>query len=196
MPSRYVVLAVGFFFLLGAGASPTSVAADWIPPGPVVGAKFDNRLQASDEAGVARDLGTLYGKRGVAVFFVRSADWCPFCKRQLVDVSRLMPRFRELGLNVVSVSVDSVEKIARFHAEQSIGFTMLADPQARIVEALGIRDAQYPTGSLPYGVPHPMIFVIDRKGIVRARFAEQGYRTRPDLEAVLTRAAEALRTTG
>jgi hypothetical protein len=37
-----------------------------------------------------------------------------------------------------------------------------------------------------------MIFVLDRRGVVRAKFAEQGYRTRPDLEAVLAATAAAL----
>lgn len=191
MLSRRFVIAAGLAGLLSSVGGSPSVAADWVPPGPAVGAPFGNPLQAKDQGGMPRELAALYGKRGVVVFFVRSADWCPFCKRQLVDVNRALPRFRALGLNVVSVSVDPVEEIARFHAEQSIGYSMLADPEGRVVESLGIRDAQYPTGSRPHGVPHPMIFVLDRQGMVRAKFAEQGYRTRPDLESVLAAAAAA-----
>ena len=40
--------------------------------------------------------------------------WCPFCQKQLADVNAHLERFRALGLNVVSVSVDDVEEIAKF----------------------------------------------------------------------------------
>ncbi len=162
-----------------------ALAADWAVPGPDVGQPFGNALATPDEAGKVRSLDSVMGERGAVVFFVRSADWCPFCKRQLVDVNGRRADFAKLGLELVSVSVDPVDKVAAFHSAQDIGYTMLADEKGALVDALGIRDAQYPTGSKAYGVPHPIIYVIDRKGIVRARFAEEGYRTRPDLDAVL-----------
>lgn len=82
--------------------------------GPGVGAKFPHELAAPDQAGKPQTLQSLMGEKGVAIFFVRSADWCPFCKGQLVDVNRHFARFKALGLNVVSVSVDKVAQIAAF----------------------------------------------------------------------------------
>ncbi|RPI58614.1 MAG: hypothetical protein EHM50_10380, partial [Lysobacterales bacterium] len=119
----------------------------------------------------------------------RSADWCPFCKGQLVDANRHAARFRTLGLNVVSVSVDDVQKIAEFAASQKIEYAMLADPKGAINLSLGIRDEQYPVGSAQFGVPRPTLYVIDRSGTIRLRYMEPTYRTRPDLEAVLRDAA-------
>ena len=89
------------------------------------------------------------GEKGVAVLFVRSADWCPFCMRQLVNANMQLARFRALGLNVVSVSVDDVAKIAAFAKSQNIGYEMLADPDGAINLSLGIRDEQYPVGGAP-----------------------------------------------
>jgi peroxiredoxin len=66
---------------------------------------------------------------------------------------------------------------------------MLADPSGDINEALGIRDPQYPVGSAAFGVPRPTIYIIDRNGIVRARFMEPTFRTRPDLDIVLAEAS-------
>jgi peroxiredoxin len=54
----------------------------------------------------------------LAIFFVRSADWCPFCQGQLVDANRHLAQFRALGLNVVSVSVDEVGEVAKFAGAQ------------------------------------------------------------------------------
>jgi peroxiredoxin len=155
----------------------------------MVGAVFPHELAASDQAGQPQTLRSVMGERGVAILFVRSADWCPFCKRQFVDVNRQLARFQALGLNVVSVSVDEVEKIAAFAAEQKIGYTMLADPKGAINLSLGIRDEQYPVGSAAFGVPRPTLYVVDRKGAVRLRYMEPTYQTRPDVEIVLRDAA-------
>jgi peroxiredoxin len=160
-------------------------------PGPAVGAMFPHSLAAPDQTGEQKTLQSVMGEKGVAVLFVRSADWCPFCQKQLADVNAHLERFRALGLNVVSVSVDNVEEIAEFTKAQNIGYTMLADPDGAINLSLGIRDEQYPVGSAAFGVPRPTLYVIDRNGKIRLRYMEPTYRTRPDL-AVVLREAEAL----
>lgn len=170
-------------FALAALALP-ALAADDIP-GPAVDTPFPHPLGAVDQHGRQQTLTSLMGDDGVALFFVRSADWCPYCKRQLVDVNERRHEFRELGINVVSISVDAVELVATFASQQGIGYTMLADPHGDINEALGIRDEQYPVGSAQFGVPRPTLYVLDRQGTIRLRYMEPTYRTRPDLDAVL-----------
>ena len=44
--------------------------------------------------------------------FVRSADWCPFCRQQLADANEHVARFGEHGVAIVSVSVDEVDEVA------------------------------------------------------------------------------------
>jgi peroxiredoxin len=186
-------LSMSFLLVVAAaavslvGASPLRAADS--DPGPLVGAKFPHALEAPDQSGKPRDLQSAMGQKGVVVLFVRSADWCPFCKKQLADVNAHLARFRDLGLNVVSISVDDVAEIAAFASEQNIGYTMLADPEGKINLTLGIRDEQYPVGSAAYGVPRPIIYVLDRTGTIRLRYIEPTYRTRPDLEVVLRDAA-------
>jgi peroxiredoxin len=157
--------------------------------GPVVGATFPHELAAPDQSGKQQTLKSVMGEKGVAIFFVRSADWCPFCKGQLVDVNRHFARFQALGLNVVSVSVDEVAEIAAFAASQKIEYSMLADPDGAINLDLGIRDEQYPVGTAAFGVPRPTLYVLDGSGTIRLRYMEPTYRTRPDLELVLRDAA-------
>jgi peroxiredoxin len=102
-----------------------------------------------------------------------------------VDANRHLAQFRALGINVVSVSVDDVQEIAKFAAAQKIEYPMLADPTGDINQSLGIRDEQYPVGSAQFGVPRPTLYVVDRSGVIRLRYMEPTYRTRPDLDAVL-----------
>lgn len=175
--------------MLALIASLSVFAAFAAEPGPMVGAKFPHDLAATDQTGQPQTLRSVMGEKGVAIVFVRSADWCPFCKGQLVDVNQHLERFKALGLNVVSVSVDEVAEIAAFAASQKISYTMLADPKGAINLSLGIRDEQYPVGSAAFGVPRPTLYVVDRNGTIRLRYMEPTYRTRPDLEAVLRDAA-------
>jgi peroxiredoxin len=171
-----------FALVLAAVALPWAVSA---AEGPLPGAMFPHNLEAPDQSGKPQTLTTLMGEKGLAVVFVRSADWCPFCKGQLVDVNRHLAAFRTLGLNVASVSVDEIPLVAAFAKEQGIDYPMLSDPKGAINLSLGIRDEQYPLGTKAFGVPRPTLFVIDRRGTVRLRYTEPTHRTRPDLDGVL-----------
>lgn len=175
------------FAALAALSLSGAVADD---PGPTVGKIFPHALEAKDQTGAMQSLETLMGENGVAVFFVRSADWCPFCKRQLADANGRLDEFAALGLNIVSISVDEVSEIAAFANDQNIEYTMLADPAGDINASLGIRDEQYPVGSAQFGVPRPALYVIDRDKTVRLSYMEPTYRTRPDLDVVLRDAAK------
>jgi peroxiredoxin len=138
-------------------------------PGPAVGEQFPHELGLPDQTGATRSLAELYGDKGVAVFFVRSADWCPYCRAQLADINGRLSEFTALGLNVVSISVDEVPLIRKFADAGDIRYTMLADPTGAVNESLGIRDTQYPVGSAAYGVPRPTLYIIGTDGVIRAR---------------------------
>ena len=185
MNPRRVSAAFFLLVVLAFGVDTGQAEESWTPPGPAIGARFPTALDLPDQAGVKRDLAALQGAKGTVVVFVRSADWCPFCMRQLADVNQRLAKFESQGLAVASVSVDSVDEIADFHREQKIGYTMLADTDGAVVESLGIRDPAYGPDSDAFGVPQPVIFVLDRHQVVRAKFAEPGYRNRPDLDRVL-----------
>jgi peroxiredoxin len=102
-----------------------------------------------------------------------------------MDVNQRLPEFQALGLNVVSISVDAVAEITAFAEARSIRYPMLADTEGAINKRLGIRDEQYPTGSYAFGVPRPTLYVVDRAAVVRARYMEPTYKTRPDLDVVI-----------
>lgn len=173
------------WIVLAALLTSHAQAADTTAIGPQVGAAFPHTLSAPDQSGNTQTVKSLMGQKGLAIFFVRSSDWCPFCMNQLVDVNRHLEQFRAQGVNVVSVSVDEVALTAAFTSKQKIGYPMLADPKGDINLALGIRDTQYPVGSAAFGVPRPTLYVLDAKGTIRLRYMEPTFRTRPNLDMVL-----------
>lgn len=175
-------LFAGIWLLVCGTAGP---AEAWSPPGPKVGEVFPHSLGVPDQSGQNRSIDQLMGRKGVAVFFQRSVDWCPFCRKQLAEVNGRIEDFRRLGYEVVAISVDTVDLVKRFHDAGQIRYPILADAKGTITAALGIRDSNYPPGTDAYGVPQPGIFILDRNRLIVAKFFEQGYRTRPDLDKVL-----------
>jgi len=180
MHASRILLAL--YLLIGVTTMPEAAQ---VVAEPTPGEPFPHSLAATDQNGASQSLRSLMGPKGLAVFFVRSADWCPFCMGQLVDANRHLPAFKAAGLKVVSISVDEVPLLAQFAKAQGIGYTMLSDPTGAINLSLGIRDEQYPVGSKAFGVPRPTLYVLDAKGVVRLRYQEKTYRTRPDLDAVI-----------
>lgn len=83
------------------------------------------------------------------------------------------------------MSYDSNETSREFTERHGIRFPILADEKARHVLAFGILNEKYEPGHRAYGIPHPGIFLVDSDGMVVAKFAEEDYRERPDLNVVL-----------
>ena len=85
---------------------------------------------------------------------------------------KLQDRLNELdgaGIHVVAISYDSVKTLKEFATQAKISFPLLADPESRVIDAYGIRNTDVAKGSGRDGIPHPGTFLVDSKGIVRAK---------------------------
>ncbi len=152
--------------------------------GPVVGARAPT-FMLRDSEGNEQSIATLAGKRGVVLVFFRSAKWCPFCKAQLISLKEATGAIAERGYRLIGISYDSVSVLADFTKERSLNFTLLSDEGSKTIDDFGLRDPQYKEGSVAFGVPQPSIFIISSGGIIQAKLAEEGYKVRPSLEAIL-----------
>ncbi|MEM6708009.1 MAG: peroxiredoxin family protein [Pseudomonadota bacterium] len=156
-------------------------AASW---GPAVGATLPV-LQAVDQDGAVRTLDTLSGDRGLLLFLIRSADWCPFCKRQLVQLKDYTGQFARLGISVAAMSYDSEEILKGFHSSFELPYPLLRDVQQQHFEAYGVLNTRYKRGHRAFGIPDPGILLITPNGRIKAKFAVPGFRQRPPLDALL-----------
>lgn len=127
----------------------------------------------------------LKGENGVVVAFVRSADWCPFCKKQLVDLEKIASQLSEQGYPLVSISYDAPEKLAAFKAKRKLSYTLASDTASANIKAFGLLNEKYEMGSKAYGIPHPAIYIIGNDGIVKAKLMEEGFKKRPASDLVL-----------
>ena len=106
---------------------------------------------------------------------------------QLTDIAE---QFEVMGVSVVAMTYDSIKTLQEVSEDEGIRFTLLRDEDITHVNRLGIlNDTDYEPGQRAYGVPYPGIFLISSDGIIRAKFAEESYRDRPNFSDILAAAA-------
>ena len=181
---RRIALATLACALLAGPVAAQPAAGDAIDIGPSIGAAAP-ALTVKDATGTPRSLKSLGARNGTVLVFFRSARWCPFCQRQLIDLKALQAPLAERGYGLAALSYDSPEALAAFAQKQGVAYTLLSDEGSHTIDAYKLRDPQYPEGNFAYGVPKPAIFVLDRRGRVKAKLALEGYKVRPGNDAVL-----------
>ncbi len=170
--------------VLAALALAAVAPAASIDIGPPVGAKAPS-LHATDVAGKAVDIRAVSGRRGVVLMFFRSAKWCPYCQKQLLEFRDAQAPLEARGYRLAAISYDPPEVLTAFAGKNAMGYQLLSDPGSVTIDAFALRDPQYPPTSFAFGVPKPAIFVISRKGVIEAKLAEEGFKVRPSVQAVL-----------
>lgn len=148
------------------------------------------QFTALDQNGTPHSFKDLHGQKGLILVMSRSFDWCPYCIRQLQQLVDAQEDFAALGLNITTMTYDSVRTLKEAEAEYESTFPLLHDEDSAYIKTLGILNTQYEPGHRAYGIPYPGIFLIDQHGIVRAKLAEEDYRVRPDLSLVLEAAQQ------
>jgi peroxiredoxin len=176
-----IVAAVSFF---GATAG---FAEDL---GPAIGTKAPDIGTRLDQSGKPHQLSDLMGRNGLVLFFYRSADWCPFCQAQLVDINTGMAEIEKRGYRVAGLSYDSPEILQATTEKRRLTYTLLSDPKSEIIDRYNLRDPQYPPGNRAYGVPKAIIFVLDSQGVIKAKLFEDNFKYRPRVTAVISKLDE------
>jgi peroxiredoxin len=161
--------------------SPVAMALD---VGPPVGEQIP-AFEARDAQGKPVQWTDIAGSKGTVLVFFRSARWCPYCQAQLIALKDAAVPLSQRGYQLVAVSYDEPEVLANFIKLRAIPYTLLSDKNSAMIDAFKLRDPQYKSDSFAYGVPLPSIFVISPAGMVQAKLAEEGYKTRPPVETVI-----------
>ena len=107
---------------------------------PTIGAPLD-------QTGKPRSLASLIGEKGLVLFFFRSADWCPYCQAQMMDLNTGVAEIEKRGYHLAGISYDSPQILATFIERRNIKYTLLSDPKSEVIDRYGLRDPQYPPGN-------------------------------------------------
>lgn len=129
-------------------------------------------------------LKALLSKGPVALVFVRSADWCPFCRRQLQDIQASLKDIEATGVQLVALSYDKPDTNVAAAAKLGLTFPLLSDTGSKVIDAYGIRNHE--AKGRGEGIPHPVVFIVDRQGVIRAKLMRDGYRERPESAEIIS----------
>lgn len=174
------VLCLSFILPVGAYAKGKVKVGDTIP----------HDLSLKDQNGKMRNFSELTGKKGLVLVFVRSAEWCPFCQKQLIDLSKNNKKFTDLDYNVASISYDALPQIEKFVTKNKPKITLLSDPASESIRAFDILNTASAKGTMSYGIPYPGVYIIDNKKKVQAKFFESDYKKRPSVDALIKKIKE------
>jgi peroxiredoxin len=170
--------------------APPATAAWADDLGPAIGTIAPDIGTRPDQTGKSHRLPELMGKNGLVLFFFRSADWCPYCQAQLIDINTGAAEIEKRGYHLAGLSYDSPELLQAFTLKRHLTYTLLSDPKSEIIDRYNLRDPQYPPGSRAYGVPRPIIFVLDPQGVIKAKLYEESFKNRPPVSTVISKLDE------
>jgi thiol-disulfide isomerase/thioredoxin len=102
--------------------------------------------------------------KGQIVYLDFWASWCAPCREAMPVMDALYQRYRDRGLVVLGVNVDTDRKSAQRMLDQvRPTFPIAFDPDGKWPQAFGLKDM-------------PTSYLIDAKGVVR--YVRKGYRAR------------------
>jgi peroxiredoxin len=133
-------------------------------------------FSARDQFGKTQTLETLRGSKGTVLLFYRSADWCPYCKGQLIQLQAAKERFEKQGIKLAGISYDSVEILKYFSDRRKIEFPLLSDPDSKIIRMYQVLNSEAIGPNA--GMARPGYFYIDTEGMISEKFFEAKYRER------------------
>lgn len=92
---------------------------------------------------------------------------------------------KEAGINIVAISYDPVETLAKYAEANNITFPLLSDEGSKTIEAYGIRNTDMDKIQKLAGIPHPGSYVLDKDGIIQGKLFKQKYGERHTTEELL-----------
>ncbi len=132
----------------------------------------ENRLSPGDVApdftlstddGSEVTLSDLRGRKVIVYFY--SAAMTPGCTKQACDFTDSLESLRSAGYEVLGVSPDKPEKLAKFRERDGLTLTLLSDPDKSVMNAYGAFGEKKLYGKVVQGVIRST-FVIDEEGRV------------------------------
>lgn len=116
-----------------------------------------------DQNGQVHSLEEYRGKKVILYFYPR--DNTPGCTKQACGYSQLYPQFQEKGAVVIGISKDTIASHKRFEEKQGLTFTILSDPELKVIQAYDVWKEKKNYGKVSMGVVRTT-YLIDEDGVI------------------------------
>lgn len=122
-----------------------------------------------DQNGETVKLSAYKGKKLVLYFYPQ--DMTPTCTEQACNLRDNYTLLRQAGFDVLGVSPDDNKSHKKFEAKYALPFTLVADPEHKIIDLYGVWGEKQMYGRKYMGLLRTT-FIIDEKGKVLKVFAK------------------------
>ena len=117
----------------------------------------------NDKEGKAVSLSDFKGKKVVLYFYPK--DNTPGCTRQACAFAGAYDVYKEMGVEVIGISKDSVKSHGNFAQKYELPFVLLSDPELVAIQAYDVWKEKKLYGKVSMGVVRST-YVIDEEGII------------------------------
>ena len=112
-------------------------------------------------------------------------NWCPFCTAQIEELAAAYQQLEEMGITVVLISPQPIEKNQRLATRFKVPMTFLRDKDGTAAKQLGIQHKWgTPMGMQLLGYASdsvlPTLLLTDAQGLIIFSDQTDNYRVRPD----------------
>lgn len=120
-------------------------------------------FELPDQNGTIHTLEEYRGKKVILYFYPK--DNTPGCTKQACGFSERYPQFMEKGTVVLGVSRDTVASHKKFEEKYGLVFTLLSDPERKVIEDYDVWKEKKNYGKVSMGVVRTT-YLIDENGII------------------------------
>jgi thioredoxin-dependent peroxiredoxin len=124
-------------------------------------------FKSKDQNGKPVSLADYKGKKVVLYFYPE--DDTPTCTIQACNLRDNFGLLKKQGFVVLGVSPDEEKKHKKFETKYNLPYTLITDPEHKIIDAYGVWGEKQMYGRTYMGL-HRTTFLIDEKGIVKKIF--------------------------
>lgn len=112
-------------------------------------------------------------------------DGTPACTREAIEFRDLAQEFQKEGITILGVSKDTVKTHQKFKQKHGLPFTLLSDPEAKVLNLYGVWKEKKLYGRKFMGTERTT-FIIDENGIIEKVYRK--VRTKGHAQACLIEA--------
>lgn len=127
-------------------------------------------------------LSDVYSSHTTVLAFYQS-DFGMMCTVEFMKLTEMYPQFKDLGVQILGISTNSMFTHAGWKSRIMIPFPLLADFDASVTELYGVLE-----GDIGYleGRSKRAIFVINKRGILVYKWVTDNPALEPDYDKILT----------
>ena len=187
-------------FILAAVFVIHSLSAQEKPEGLFINSKAPD-FKATDQNGNSIRLKDMVKNGKVVLFFYRG-NWCPYCSRQLKQLQDSLELFAEKGVQVIAVTPEKADGIAKTIEKSSATFPIIHDEDGKIMKAYDVRyaldeksvnrykmtgiDLAAVNGKNGTNLPVPAVYIINKESTIVYRYFDENYKKRVSVKELLS----------